>query len=249
MRLNKRDQLPERLIARLVNEKIGSKHDFEHLNKSDHTPVYIQLDVKRNKAKETVNECPNKKKIEAINWNNTSFRESYNKNVDDFLKASKLIGKIYSITNEEVHTLDHYIDELYDGIKSSIDKANETKRHRSKAGEKYRKTNKWWNDELKNIRKRIRHMIKKNKKSQQYKTKFKKLKYEFRKKQRQKIAQIRHQTNRKIVRLEKNKYWSEIYKILKTNKKPEIETFEAGKRFYHMKSGHTTQKKVVLRQK
>ena len=79
-----------------------------------------------------------KKKIEAINWNNTSFRESYNKNMDDFLKASKLIQKIYNITNEEAHTLDQYIDELYDGIKCSIDTANEAKKDRFKAGEKYR---------------------------------------------------------------------------------------------------------------
>lgn len=247
--------------VRILTENDGGNDRFEYLNKSDHTPVYIDFELALNN--QSPRSTKNDKKIGTAkpNWEDLSFKTDYNKKLNEIIITSNLIERTYNIKYETKEELDKIINELYDNINKSIEWAMKNKKSKTKQGEKYKKSNSWWDGELSRIRKKMRYyIIKKNKKNktEKYKNKIKKWKYLFRKKQRQKIAELRDKTTKKLIKLDKlnnKKLWSEIGKIINHNKKPDIDVNAATNVFkdlfncHHNNSNENKMKNETIRKR
>lgn len=228
--------------VKIVTDGNRGQEEFEFINKSDHTPVYIELTVPiDNIITETENRKENN--IQPIyrkkspNWENKDFRKKYTEYLNEEIIKNNIIEKLNNIQYENKVELDNLIENFYNSIRISIE-LSMNKETKNKKIVKHTKNKNWWNKKLNKYKEKIKRLILKNKKNggrkDKYKNKIKKLKYKFRKEQRKIIAIKRENECLKLTNLEKNnkkQYWQEMKKIMKTKTRPEINIDEATKTF------------------
>ncbi len=198
---------------------------FSRINRSDHNPVQLNLELENDFIETFKNDKTLRKKI---NWTNPNFRYEYRLELTKLIKTT--VSDVLNFHHRTNPRTKHFLDNLTDSIYKNAKKAEIIAAFKLNDTHKHKKLKPWWDEELIN-----HHIYVCSKKAEWAATEFKDVhkhkelieaRKDFNKlnKYKEKLkrnARIRNLD--KLFRLNKQEFWSQMRKMKRDNTKLKID--------------------------